>query len=442
MTTNLITKNEFTVTEISNLVKRNIEQNFSYVRVKGEISGLKKAPSGHVYLSVKDNNSVLAAICWRNIFDSLKFQPTEGMEVICIGSLTTFPGQSKYQLNIESFEHSGVGALMAMLEKRKKMFITEGLFDESHKKKIPLFPGLIGVVTSPTGAVIRDIIHRVSDRFPTEILVWPVLVQGTEADKQITAAIKGFNLLKRKPDIIIVARGGGSIEDLWCFNEENVIRAVFESKIPIISAVGHETDFTLIDFVADLRAPTPTAAAELAVPVLNELKFSIAQISNAIYREISRTVNEKDYSIKLLAKSIPTPAGYLSFLTQRLDEISFSLRKSLINLVLAKQELLMRIASRLRSPQNLVEKNIIRLDNLSKMLVHYIGTQIENKFRDFNSLKQLLASLSFENTLKRGFAIIRDEQTAKVIKSTGEIANSDSIEIEFFDGKKIIKISK
>ena len=273
---------EYTVTEISTSIKNSLEENFGYVKVRGEVSNLSKPASGHIYLNLKDDKAIIKAIAWRSIVSRLSFIPEEGLEVICSGRLTTgysdrYPGRSDYSIIVESIVPAGEGALMALLEKRKKQLFAEGLFNQEFKKSLPLYPETIGVITSPTGAVIKDIIHRLEDRFPCNLILWPVPVQGDDAAHLIADALKGFNKSHRDtdfkiPDVIIVARGGGSIEDLWPFNEEIVVRAVFESKIPVLSAVGHETDTTLIDFVSDLRAPTPTAAAELCTPNIDDLK--------------------------------------------------------------------------------------------------------------------------------------------------------------------------
>ena len=268
---------EFTVTELSAALRRTVEDAYGYVRVRGEVSGYKgPSPSGHVYFRLKDDKAVLESVIWKGVFGRLKLRPEEGIEVIASGKLTTFPGSSKYQIVVESLELAGVGALMALLEQRKKKLAAEGLFDDARKQLLPWLPEVIGVVTSPTGAVIRDILHRLEDRFPRHVLVWPVKVQGEGSAEQVAAAIRGFNALPEdgripRPDVLIVARGGGSLEDLWSFNEEIVVRAAADSMIPLISAVGHETDVTLIDFAADKRAPTPTAAAEMAVPVRSDL---------------------------------------------------------------------------------------------------------------------------------------------------------------------------
>src|SRR5580658_2533674 len=275
---------EFTVSELSAALKRRIEESFSYVRVRGEISGFKRHSSGHCYLALKDAEAVLDAVCWRGTALRLQVKPEDGMEVVCTGRLTTFPGRSKYQLVIESMELAGIGALLKILEERRKRLAAEGLFAAERKKKLPFLPRVIGVITSPSAAVIRDILHRLGDRFPRHVLLWPVAVQGEGAAEQVVAAIEGFNRLTPggrvpRPDLLIVARGGGSLEDLMAFNEESVVRAAAASLIPLISAVGHETDTTLIDFASDMRAPTPSAAAELAVPVLTDLNSQLADFA-------------------------------------------------------------------------------------------------------------------------------------------------------------------
>src|SRR5579864_644267 len=282
---------EYTVSELSRALKRSIEENFSFVRVRGEISGWKRHSSGHCYLCLKDAEAVLDAVCWRGTAIRLAVKPEDGMEVVCTGRLTTYPGRSKYQLVIETMELAGVGALLKLFEDRRKRLAAEGLFAEERKKRLPFLPRIIGVVTSPTGAVIRDILHRLNDRFPRHVLVWPVAVQGEGAAAQIAAAIDGFNRLPQaggekggvpRPELIIVARGGGSLEDLMAFNEEVVVRAAARSAIPLISAVGHETDTTLIDHAADRRAPTPSAAAEIAVPVRLDLVADLAGKSSRL----------------------------------------------------------------------------------------------------------------------------------------------------------------
>src|SRR4051794_2215179 len=277
----LLNTPEFTVSELSQSLKRTVEDTYGHVRVRGEISGFRGAhSSGHCYFALKDESAKIEAVIWKGVHGRMRFKPQEGLEVIATGKLTTYPGSSKYQIVIEALEPAGIGALMALLEERRRKLAAEGLFDEARKKPLPYLPRVIGVVTSPTGAVIRDILHRLAERFPTRVVIWPVRVQGETAAAEVAAAIRGFNALAAggavpRPDLIIVARGGGSLEDLWSFNEEIVVRAAAQSAIPLISAIGHETDFTLIDFAADRRAPTPTAAAEIAVPVRSELKAAV-----------------------------------------------------------------------------------------------------------------------------------------------------------------------
>ena len=288
---------EYSVSEISYNIKNTLEQTFNHIRVRGEISGAKIHTSGHLYCAFKDAQSVLDAVCWRGVVSSLSFRPEDGMEVIGTGRITTYAGRSKYQFIIESMEIAGEGALLKILEERKKRLAVEGLFAQERKKPLPFLPRLIGIVTSPTGAVIRDILHRLSDRFPTPVILWPVLVQGEGAAEQIAAAIRGFNELPLKgsiprPELLSVARGGGSLEDLWAFNEEIVVRAAAESHIPLISAIGHETDTTLIDYAADWRAPTPTAAAERAVPVRADLYQLLKALEDRSTRALQRLYEE------------------------------------------------------------------------------------------------------------------------------------------------------
>ncbi len=316
---------EYSVSELSGALKRSIEQTFSHVRVRGEVSGFKRHSSGHCYLALKDADAVIDAVCWRGTAIRLQVAPEDGMEVVCTGKLTTYPGRSKYQLVIDSMELAGVGALLKMLEDRKKRLQAEGLFDESRKKKLPFLPEVIGIVTSPTGAVIRDILHRLGDRFPRRVLLWPVIVQGEGSAQQVAAAIEGFNRIVAggpvpRPDLLIVARGGGSFEDLMAFNEEVVVRAAAASVIPLISAVGHETDTTLIDFASDRRAPTPTAAAEMAVPVRLDLLADANGKAGRLATALGRWLNEQRLKIEGLGRGLPDPRSILGQATQKLDD--------------------------------------------------------------------------------------------------------------------------
>src|SRR6516162_7362479 len=322
---------EYTVSELSRALRRSIEENFAYVRVRGEISGWKRHSSGHCYLALKDSEAVLDAVCWRTTVIHLGIKPEDGMEVVCTGRLTTFPGRSKYQLIIDTIELAGMGALLKLLEDRRRRLAAEGLFAAERKKKLPFLPQVIGIVTSPTGAVIRDILHRLADRFPRHVLLWPVAVQGEGAAFQVAAAIEGFNRLRERgpvprPQLIIVARGGGSLEDLMPFNEEVIVRAAAASVIPLISAVGHETDTTLLDFAADRRAPTPTAAAEIAVPVRLDLLAELGGKSGRLSGGLSRLFDQRRLHLAGLARGLPDPQDLIGNAAQRLDDRAERLR--------------------------------------------------------------------------------------------------------------------
>ena len=317
------------VSELSSALKRTVEGAFDHVRVRGEISGFKRVGSGHCYFTLKDDAACIDAVIWRGQAAAIRFEPEDGIEVIATGRLTTYPARSRYQIVVERLELAGQGALMALLDKRRRALAAEGLFDEARKKRLPFAPRLIGVVSSPTGAVIRDILHRLEDRFPTHVLLWPVPVQGEGAAEKIAAAIAGFNALADQPDLLIVARGGGSIEDLWAFNEEAVVRAVAGSAIPIISAVGHETDICLCDFAADMRAPTPTAAAEMAVPVRSELLASVRDLGARAERCARRTAERGGEQLQALLRHWPAREALLAPQQQRLDELAERLPRGL-----------------------------------------------------------------------------------------------------------------
>ncbi|MEX2517953.1 MAG: exodeoxyribonuclease VII large subunit [Paracoccaceae bacterium] len=333
---------EFTVSELSGAVKRVVEGAFDHVRVRGEVGRVSRPRSGHIYLDLKDDRAVLNAIIWKGVAARLEVEPEEGMEVVVTGRLTTYPGQSRYQLIIDSVAPAGLGALMAMLEKRKAALAAEGLFAPERKRALPYLPRVIGVVTSPSGAVIRDILHRLAERFPAHVLVWPVAVQGKSCAPEVAAAIRGFNALTPggplpRPDVLIVARGGGSVEDLWGFNEEIVARAAADSAIPLISAIGHETDTTLIDLVADRRAPTPTAAAEMAVPVRGELQAAIASLDERRARALSRLMEERRRRLRDLARALPRPEEIAAPARQRLDAAAERLPRALLRATDAKR---------------------------------------------------------------------------------------------------------
>lgn len=386
---------EFSVTELSNVLKRTVEETFSYVRVRGEISGFKRAPSGHLYFNLKDDKSVLASICWKGVGDKLPFKPEDGLEVVAEGKLSTYPARSNYQLVVAKMEPAGEGALMALLEERKRKLAAEGLFAEDRKQPLPFIPKVIGVITSPTGVVIRDILHRLSDRFPRHVLVWPVQVQGEAAAGQITKAIEGFNAMAPggpvpKPDILIVARGGGSLEDLWAFNEEIVVRATAASGIPLISAVGHETDTTLIDFASDRRAPTPTAAAEIAVPVKRDLEIRLGDIGQRKEKARDRYFAGLSDKLSGLARGIPTPKDILGLAMQKLDDFSLRLGKSIV-------------------------------------------VRQETRLQTFKGLSRTFESLSYHGVLKRGFAVIRDDR-GKTVVAAAAAPPGKALDIEFKDG--------
>ncbi len=406
---------EFTVSEISFEIKRFVETNFAHVRIRGEIFGGKRADSGHWYLSLKDENAVLAAVIWKGVASRLTFKPEDGLEVIATGKITTFAGKSSYQLVIEQMEVAGTGALLKLLEERKKKFAEEGLFDAAHKLPIPYLPQVIGVVTSASGAVIRDIIHRIRDRFPTPALLWPTPVQGEGAAEKIASAIAGLNSLPEKgiprPDVIIVARGGGSLEDLWPFNEEVVIRAVYASQIPIISAVGHETDTMLIDYVADKRAPTPTGAAEFAVPVKAELSIQLNNLESRLSNGMLRYLSERQNQLEALRRGIPNLSQILAEITQRFDDRIERLNLAFQNLLANKQAAVERIALKPYYIKNIFDKNQEILKNLALRL----------------------ESVSIDSVLKRGFAWVRnqDSQTVYNLEQAKQAAN---LEIKFFDG--------
>lgn len=482
---------EYTVSEISGAVKRTIEGEFSHLRVRGEVGRVSFPRSGHVYLDLKDDRCVLSGVIWRGVASRLTAQPEEGMEVVATGRLTTFGGQSKYQMVIDDIAPAGVGALMAMLEKRKKALAAEGLFDAARKRPLPYLPEVIGVVTSPSGAVIRDILHRLRDRFPRKVLIWPVAVQGPNCAPEVVRAIEGFNRLTPggalpRPDLLIVARGGGSIEDLWGFNEEAVARAAAASDIPLISAVGHETDTTLIDFASDRRAPTPTAAAELAVPVRLELLAQVEQAGARLGRCATQAVIQRRQRLRDLARSLPRLDSLTQSASQRLDNAAQRLPNALQAAVQLKKVDLGRAAGPLRPgllghrlrretdrltacgkdlraalergrterrnrleqaarglrPHALlreVERRRDRLDQTARRL-HELGERMVPTRRDrLQNADRLRQTLGYRETLARGFAVVRDG--AQILKSRTEAAAHPHMEIEFHDGRLAVSAS-
>src|SRR6187402_784849 len=381
----LLNAPEFTVSELSLSLKRTVEDTFGHVRVRGEISGFRGAhSSGHCYFALKDESAKIEAVIWKGVHGRMRFKPQEGLEVVATGKLTTYPGSSKYQIVIESLEPAGVGALMALMEERKKKLAAEGLFDAARKQLLPYLPEVIGVVTSPTGAVIRDILHRLADRFPRHVIVWPVKVQGEGSAEQVANAIRGFNALPesgkiRRPDLLIVARGGGSLEDLWSFNEEIVVRAAADSMIPLISAVGHETDFTLLDFAADKRAPTPTAAAEMAVPVRTDL---IAELMSKARRALAcwqRAQDHRRTEFRAASRALPTAEELLATPRQRLDACAERLPRALRANAQIHHTQFSRVAGRLspRLLRSLVERRAERLGSACQRLATALKTYRE-----------------------------------------------------------------
>jgi exodeoxyribonuclease VII large subunit len=476
---------EYSVSEISAAVKRAIEDGFAYVRVRGEISGFRGVhSSGHAYFTLKDERARLEAVVWKTTLVRLRFKPQEGLEVVATGRLTTFPGSSKYQIVIDALEPAGVGALMALLEERRKKFAAEGLFDEARKKSLPYLARIIGVVTSPTGAVIHDILHRLADRFPAHVIVWPVRVQGETAADEVAAAIRGFSGLAAggaiaRPDLIIVARGGGSLEDLWSFNEEAVVRAAAASTIPLISAIGHETDFTLLDFVADRRAPTPTAAAEMAVPVRAELLAAIEVLGARHYGATVRLVEAGRKELRGSARALPKAEDLLAIPRRMFDELASRLGRGLIANERAHRARFERVAVRLspaalrhtvlrnqQQARNLAARAELglrqRLDSARALLVQTarrlrvgtirersmamssrlgeVGDRLENGIRRYvlrrrqevDTRDQLLEALSYRNVLARGFAVVRSGGIP--VRTIAAVAVGNPLDIEFHDG--------
>lgn len=431
---------EYSVSEISGAMKRLIEGEFAHVRIKGEIGRVSRPASGHLYLDLKDDRAVLAGVVWKTIAARLTTPPEEGMEVVATGRLTTFAGQSKYQMIIEDIAPAGIGALMQMLEILKKKLTQEGIFDRDKKKALPYLPETIGVVTSPSGAVIRDILHRLSARFPRNVLVWPTLVQGERAAAEIAAAIKGFNEIAAdaafpKPDVLIVARGGGSLEDLWCFNDERVIRAVYDSEIPVISAVGHETDTTLIDYVADVRAPTPTAAAELAVPVRSDLLAGLAGLEARRLRAAERALARRRERLIDIARALPKPQEVFGLASQRFDLIAARLFAALKGHFTSQETRLMQRSAGLR-PQILsrsLEEKGRRLEQTRAQLSSSFRRVFAQTREKLEAIDRLRETLSYKATLARGYSVIRDHEDA--ILTDLKSAQKHIAEVEFADGR-------
>ena len=456
---------EFSVSEISGAVKRTIEGAFSRVRVKGEIGRVSKPYSGHIYFDLKDDKSVLASVAWKGVAARLRTLPEEGMEVVATGRITTFGAQSKYQLIIDDIAPAGVGALMVMLEKRRKALAAEGLFSDARKKHLPYLPEVIGVITSPSGAVIRDILHRLRDRFPRQVLLWPVVVQGDKCAGEVAQAIAGFNAMGRdgpipRPDVLIVARGGGSIEDLWGFNEEIAVRAVAQSDIPVISAVGHETDTTLIDFAADVRAPTPTAAAELAVPVRVDLLAALAGLEERRIAGQAKSLRQRGERLRDIARALPRPESLLHERAQRYDALGERLPRALSalgqrrrvelgektgrfspallrsGLQLRREKLtaLTRGISTQRASQNLRDAGT-KLVPLTRAFETAMTSRLRETRDRFQTLERLRETMGYKATLKRGYAVVRDGASGAPLPDMKTAQKAGIYEIEFRDGR-------
>jgi exodeoxyribonuclease VII large subunit len=430
----------YSVSEISQALKRTVEEQFSYVKVRGEISRMTLASSGHMYLTLKDETSVLSGICWRGTVGRLSIKPEDGMEVIATGRLSTYPGRSNYQIIIESMELAGEGALLKLLEDRRQKLLAEGLFDPEKKNPLPYIPEVIGVITSPTGAVIKDILHRLDDRFPRHVLLWPARVQGDGAAEEVAGAIHGFNRMTPggpvpRPDLIIVARGGGSLEDLWAFNEEIVVRAAAESDIPLISAVGHETDTTLIDFASDQRAPTPTAAAEMAVPVRSELLGAVGELGVRIYRGVTQILDTHKTILVGLARGIPEPSRLLEDASQRLDDRGERLIRAIRQLHENKVSEVGRFGAFLQ-PRALAERaaasgdRLADLDRRARMAIKQFR---KDRAATLDSHARLLESFSYERVLDRGFSLTTDEK-GQPITSVTQATPGANLTIRFHDG--------
>jgi exodeoxyribonuclease VII large subunit len=484
---------EWSVSDLAGALKRTLEDAFGFVRLRGEVSGYRGPhSSGHAYFCLKDQNARIDAVIWKGSFAKLKIRPEEGMEVIATGRITTFPGSSKYQIVIDTLEPAGIGALMALLEERRRKLTAEGLFAQERKRRLPFLPRVIGVVTSPTGAVIRDILHRLEDRFPRHVLVWPVRVQGDTCAAEVASAIRGFNALQPggrvpRPDVLIVARGGGSIEDLWGFNEEIVVRAAAESEIPLVSAVGHETDTTLIDYAADVRAPTPTGAAEMVVPVRVELVAGVNDLSRRHTETMLRHIERRRLDLRATARALPTPEALFSPKRQRLDLAATKLYPALARNARGHEERLLKVArqlahvspvanvARMRAkldavgsrPYNAVcrlvtlrQETLKQLDRrlvvsretllraertrlaqsteltqrVAERLVPALKGQIARKADRLEAVSKLFDSLNYKSVLKRGFALVRDAE-GQPLRSADAVLDGQSLVLEFADGK-------
>ena len=426
---------ELSVSELSGQVKRLVEDSFGRVRVRGELGRVARPASGHLYFDVKDDKAVLSAVMWKGNAAKLAMRPEQGLEVILTGKMTTFPGQSRYQLVVDAMEPAGEGALMALLEARKKQLAAEGLFDETRKKSLPYLPETIGVVTSPSGAVIRDILHRLSDRFPRRVLVWPVRVQGETCADEVARAIAGFNGLAPdgdipRPDVLIVARGGGSLEDLWGFNEEIVARTAAQSDIPLISAIGHETDTTLIDYAADRRAPTPTAAAEMAVPVRADLQANLAEMQGRLVRAQARFLERERSHLTGLARGLPKLEDMLALPAQKLDNMGQRLAGALQANTVAHRARFNRGVARLAPTalQGQINLQSERLAGFVQRAQSGVRLRLERQATKLDTAARQLRLLSHESVLERGFALVLDA-SGKPLRRAAQVTAGEALDI-------------
>jgi len=424
-----------TVSELSHKLKRSIEQQFDFVRVRGELSKVKIYGSGHLYTDLKDENSVINAVCWKGVLNTLSIRPEEGMEVICTGKLTTYPARSNYQLVIESMELAGEGAQLKQLEQLKKKLAAEGLFDPSRKKPLPYLPKRLGIITSPSGAVIHDILHRVQDRFPLHVMLWPATVQGVNTVREVIAGIEAFNAMPvdQRPDVLIVARGGGSLEDLMPFNDEAIVRAVAASQIPVISAVGHETDTTLIDFASDHRAPTPTAAAERAVPVLADLLYTVGNQQQRLLNFIGNRLKHDRNDVRHLQTRLGDPVKILDMQAQKLDYLGLQAQQGLKNLLNKLQQVFTKTQTRLLHPQVQLTHMADRLQSVTQRLDPAFTRHLDKTGQQLRHAGSLLESFSFKKTLERGFAVVTNDND-QVITSAAQARQQSKLKLVFADG--------
>jgi exodeoxyribonuclease VII large subunit len=456
----------YSVSELASALKRTLEDAYGFVRLRGELSKVTRHASGHVYLSIKDERAAIDGVVWKGQVRGLKAQPEQGLEVIVTGRITTFPASSKYQIVVETMEHAGVGALLAQLERLKAKLHGEGLFDAARKQRLPGMPSVIGVITSPTGAVIRDILHRIRDRWPCRVVVWPVVVQGDAAAGQVANAIRGFNAMTAdgpipRPDVLIVARGGGSVEDLWAFNDEALARAVAASAIPLVSAVGHETDTTLIDYVSDRRAPTPTAAAEMVSPVLAELKAATADLERRLFRTAARAFEERRSRLNAAARGLPRPADLLALASQRFDIAAGRLGAALERNTAVHERALVGVTARfgpglLDRPRRLKADRVADLSRRLDLAVVTARRQAEHRARlpqlgerldaavtrrlarateRLAALEQLRRSFDPNGPLQRGFARVHKADGA-LVRSAGSLDPGEAVRLVFADGDK------